>query len=227
MKTMKKFLCLTLCICSLLLLSFNVSAASIPDQSKSLAAYQAVMDKINTEYGTDYHFPSADELAKANLSNPTTFDKSTISVKKFEDELRQSAEALATDNANAKFQWQAAVTKADAEDSAPSVNASISPAPALELVTHGTKALTGGSAYFEGWENNNNGYWMWEYLNTTSVTTDYNNTSKQFFLDSYNYSYLDGKRTCAVNYVGTLYTKVLVWWIPASSTQYLEWYAGM
>jgi hypothetical protein len=218
---MKKLMCLGLCICSLFLLSFNVSAASVPSESNNLAPYQAVMNKINAEYGLNYHFPSKAELSKANLSNPDTFDANTVTVAQFENALQKVAESQSQENAQAKSSWNTALKKSATDDSLNTVE-SIEPMDASRDLT---KAITGGTAEFLGIESDSGGYWRWTFFQSTNVITDYNSDTARFFLSDYNYSFIDAHRTCAVNYIGTLYNKILAWWIPSDSTQYVEWYA--
>ena len=88
------------------------------------------------------------------------------------------------------------------------------------------KAITGGTAELLAIETDNGGFWRWTFFQNTDVITDVNSDTAKFYMTDYNYSFIDDHRTCAVNYIGTLYNKILVWWIPSDSTQYVEWYAG-
>ena len=43
-----------------------------------MQAYQSVLDKLNAEYGTTFHFPTDEELQAAGLTN--TIDPRTVNV---------------------------------------------------------------------------------------------------------------------------------------------------
>ena len=80
--------------------------------------------------------------------------------------------------------------------------------------------------YFEGWENNYNTFWAWEYLNTTYVVPGSSTSTKSFTLNSYSHTFYDANRTCSVTYKGILYTKTVLGWVPANSTQYADFIAA-
>ena len=67
----------------------------------NLQAYQSVLDKLNAEYGTTFHFPTDEELQAAGLSN--TIDPRTVNVsaEELEKQLRPIAERISQANAEA------------------------------------------------------------------------------------------------------------------------------
>ena len=67
----------------------------------NLQAYQSVLDKLNAEYGTTFHFPTDEELQAAGLTN--TIDPRTVNVsaEELEKQLRPIAERISQANAEA------------------------------------------------------------------------------------------------------------------------------
>ena len=67
----------------------------------NLQAYQSVLDKLNAEYGTTFHFPTDEELQAAGLTN--TIDPRTVNVSAevLEKQLRPIAEGISQANAEA------------------------------------------------------------------------------------------------------------------------------
>ena len=59
-----------------------------------MQAYQSVLDKLNAEYGTTFHFPTDEELQAAGLTN--TIDPRTVNVsaEELEKQLRPIAERI-------------------------------------------------------------------------------------------------------------------------------------
>lgn len=231
---MKKLI--SLLISSVLIFSIGVPAFA--SETPSTKTVQSIIASVNQEYGVHFYIP--DDKQSKKLTSEAGFNDiseeqirsanlSPAELAQFEKELREAAEFLAKENAKTEAAWANVVTKADEErtsnDTTP--NNIASSANGLRLVKSGEKSITGGTAYFEGWANNNNGFWAWEYMNTTSVTPDYDSNEYKFYLSKATPKYIDTGRTCAVSYTGTLHTKVGVFWVPGDSTQYVEWWAGM
>lgn len=200
---MKKMISAVLCLCFMLGMYTSVSAGTI-----DLAEYQNAIHRINVEFGLEYRLP---ENAK---------DLKKISVSDFETALRAAAQNARVEEAKANKKWKEALNQSDSL--LPN-----GPVSRSRLLKSGYKNITGARVYFEGWALNDAGYWVWDSLNYTRVDTDYNNSSHRFTKESYTVKYLDARRTCAVNYTGTMHDKVLMFWIPRNATQYVEWWAGM
>lgn len=177
-------------------------------QPFDLSEYQEVIDAVNSAYGLEYRLPEN----AAELNDVTVSD--------FKTALIEAAQKAALEEAQTSEKWEEALNLPDA-------TLPVGPTARLRLMKSGYKNITGARVYFEGWALNDAGYWVWDYLNYTRVDTDYNNTSHQFMGESYTYKYLDARRTCAVKYSGTMHDKVLLFWVPRSATQYVEWWAGM
>ena len=67
----------------------------------NLQAYQSVLDKLNAEYGTTFHFPTDEELQAAGLTNTIDPRTATVSATEFEKQLRPIAERISQANAEA------------------------------------------------------------------------------------------------------------------------------
>lgn len=225
---MKKLVSIVLSFCFLLTLSIPTFAAEKTTNTK-IVAFQSIMDRINEEYGTDFHFPTKEELTETKLeSNPATIaaqsSASPEQLKQFEDQLRTIAISLVKKNVEAEAAWKTAASKGNVVSSLGDTNILT---PQLTLVRSLHKDIDGGEAYFEGYVNDGNGYWRWTSFTTTRVTPDVSSSSTRYFsLDHYSYTFIDTGRTCAMNYYGTLYNKTILGWIPSSSTQYVEWWAS-
>jgi hypothetical protein len=114
---MKKIIGMVLSFCFLITLSIPSFAAEKPaNTNSSTAAYQAIIDRVNKQYGTDFHFPTADELSKAKLDgNPAAIAAQSVAsseqLEQFEDQLSNAAKDLAKENAESEAAWKAASSK--------------------------------------------------------------------------------------------------------------------
>lgn len=99
---MKKYISL-FCVLALVL-SFSVVAfAAQTDMNtgigdvKTCSTYQDVLDMLNKEYGTNVHFPSAQECEKYGI----TVTEIDVSLEEFEAQMRKDIEANLQANAEA------------------------------------------------------------------------------------------------------------------------------
>jgi len=227
---MKKFISIVMAMCMVFTLGTTALAADVnTTQLSGNAAVQAIMDKVNAEYGTDFHFPTAAELSKANLSNDNIIsDPTPEQLKLFEEQLRESAKSSSEINAKSKAAWEAALKESGGVYyTKGSEGLDYVAEPMIRLPKFGSKKIVGATAKIEAWANDNSGYWAWEYVSVIECIRDYN-TDLYFNMEDYNYTFIDSKRTCTVNYIGTKWEKnILGWFMPSALTQYVEWWAGM
>lgn len=223
----KRTLTVFLCIAMLFNLSLGVFATS--ESKSTTASILSIIEDVNREYGTNFYVPAEKELRAFQTEVQPNIealqaDKLTVSeLEQFEKELREAASVLSAESATAEAAWQAALLEGEKLEN--QINKSLR---GSSLPKSGRKKVRGASISFEGWANNNNGYWAWEYLNTTSVTANSDDPKYRFYNDGgYDHTFIDSRRTCAVNYYGTMHTKVLTFWIPEDYTHYVEWSASM
>lgn len=224
---------------SVIVLSTGVVAfaSETPSSAESI---RSIIETVNHKYGVHFYIPDEllskkDECKLQISSSPAdtqVISESTIrsanlsssDLKTFETELRQSAKLIAKANSDSNAAWKNDIAN---NDQTIKGNSLLIQSDGIRLAKSGKKNITGGIAKFEGWANNYKGYWAWEYCNTASADMDYNDNKYRFSFDSYTYKLSDANRTCGVKYKGTLYTRILTFWVPSDSTQYVEWWAGM
>jgi hypothetical protein len=212
-----------------LVVAFACNVGAFAAESASYAqddvsAIRNILNAVNKEYGTDFYIPAPNEVSalnsairKGEVISETGIKNANLSrsdLIQIEKELREAAAFL--------------TTKQPKEESV--TPESFSVGPLVRAPKSSTRSVTGASIYFEGWANDNNGYWAWEYLNTTTVTPKYNDPKYMFVNDGkpqYSHSFFDSRRTCAVSYYGTMHVKTGAFWIPENYTHYQEWWAGM
>lgn len=220
---LKKLLSLCLCLCSLLFFSMPAFAATTKETG-NLQAYQSVLDKLNEEYGTTFHFPTEEELHEVGLTNTVDPRTATVSATEFEKQLRPIAERISQANLEAEREWEEISARAvtGAEEASKK-------AASVQIPKQLEQTIEGAVAYFSAYAEDSAGYWRWDSFIETYTTMDYDNDEVRFTMDdpdNYSYKYLDAYRTCAVKYTGTLYSNTLVGWIPSDYTQTAEWYAS-
>ncbi len=214
-------------------ISFAISVPSLAAQSStsnssSISNYQALIDKINKEYGVSLFIPTKTELKKAEISNTSrATSMSSESKEQFEDQLREIAKNLSKQNTEAQAAWEAA-TSNKSEDSPIVTSGKL--VASVTNVSSQNKDIEGAEAYFEGYVNDSTGYWRWTKFTKTGVTPDYSSDTVKFMMDdkygTYSYKFIDSHRTCSVIYKGTMYTNTILGWVAAKSSQYVEWYAS-
>lgn len=223
---MKKFISL-FCVLALMLSLSSVAFAAEIDMDteigdlKLCSTYQDVLDMLNKEYGTNVHFPSAQECKEYGI----TSGKIDVSLEEFETQMRKDIEA----NLRANAEATAAAQKLDKSQSLRS-GSGVCKKSEVEVksayyVTR-SKDVDGATVHLEATVNDNGGYWRYSSISEvyTTYLADYN-TSPGFIASSYNYDLIDALRTCAVSLYG--YT-VGNWGviIDNNAYRYVEFWAG-
>ena len=194
----------------------------------TVGSVKAIWEKVNSEYGTDLEIPrqtlsrnsNQDERLEGVISEKSINDIELTPeiLAQFEKEVADFAEFMADENKKAEESWNNVLKLEENSDI-------LKQTSRLRHVKSGYKSFTGAPrVYFEGWVNNNAGHWKWEYMNVIRVNPS-DSTPYRFYLEKTDHNFYDARRTCAVNYIGTMYKNTILGWIPSSSTQYLEWYA--
>ena len=183
--------------------------------------YQAVIDRLNKEYSMNIHFMNSEELRTSSMKEQKEID---ITPEEFEKNLRE--QIIENNRAQAEADEKFAELEAkDIIESGSGVCKPISTTRATATVTRG-KAVPGATVYLNATVSNNPGYWM--YSNINSVHTEYiagNNSKPPFHANTYNYSLIDSRRTCATKLYGyTLGDYGTI--INSNAYRYVEFWAG-
>ena len=198
--------------------------AATTEETGNLQAYQSVLDKLNEEYGTTFHFPTEEELLAVGVTNTIDPRTATVSATEFEKQLRPIAERISQANAEAEREWEESSDRA-----VTGMEGASTKAASVRIQKQLEQTIEGAAAYFSAYAEDSAGYWRWTSFTKTYTTIDYDNDEVRFTMDdpdNYSYKYLDAYRTCEVKYTGILYSNTLVGWIPSDYTQTAEWYAS-
>ncbi|MDR3136936.1 MAG: hypothetical protein LBU07_05980 [Coriobacteriales bacterium] len=206
-----------LIVSSLVAVMLPVQAMASSSQitgTESLAPYQAILDSVNAQYGTDIHLITTQESLLTGIPVPTASSLGALG--EFEAEIIALAEFSSA--TNAATQQATAAAQARAVGNA-TTTVTLDPiyedgevigmgwsALALQTVKTGslTKAMNGGQGNVTGTISNGNGYWQW--LSYSSITFYIAAAFPKFYPDTISYSNLDNSRTCAVTWWGTYYS---------------------
>ena len=202
-----------------------LAASSESQTAQAISSYQLVLDKLNSEYGTDVHFATAAEASKFGISESFA----GVSLEDFEKTIR--AEIIANQEAEAKaiaestrLQREAAVESGSGVCGTPQFD--MSPTPKASYSVQRSKDVAGATVHLTATVNNNNGYWT--YSSFTQVYTTYvagQNTTPAFGASTYNYSFIDARRTCAISLYGyTMGSYGVI--IDNNAYRYVEFWAG-
>jgi len=215
----------------------GAGSISVHDSQNAVLAINDIIDRVNSEYGMDFFIPSPQEarndtrmlqsngmMGAAIITEDSirASNLSQINLAQFEADLRASAAFLAEERAMAEAAWERSVAEYQLpENQLPLMSESVG---SIRLYRSMTRRVTGASIYFGGWANNHSGFWTWEFYSLTRVTAD-SGPNHSFVGRSYSVSFIDARRTAAVRYVGTMYTRTGTFWIPSSHTHHVEWHA--
>ena len=227
---MKKVLSFVFVFAMLFTMAVPLSAtASAQIDTDGIFDINSIIEEVNAEYGTEFFIITPSE---ARLLGPTgrgddfvAIDELSHSdIAQFERELHEIAAFLAAENAKAEAAWEAAV----AESLLPANESEAISSRALRAPKSGTRNVIGASIYFEGWANNNPGYWVWEHLTITRVNSSLTDPTFRFQGNSHTATFIDSRRTCAVSYKGIMYIRANAFgmWIGSPHTHYIEWNAN-
>lgn len=238
---MKKLLGLFITIALLLSVSIPAFAAtnntnSEQDITLGNNAYEAVIKKLNAEYGLNMRFATDTELEKFNIVVEKDINK--VSLHDFEKQLRAQIEAnkLANEQAKQKIAENQAnlndsiitgsgVVSNSKTDTQLSATTDVQLLATTSTVTR-SKPVDGATVYLTATVTDASGYWTYYSINDVRVTyTAGVNTEPAFYAETYNYSLIDSRRTCALS----LYGYTIGDWgviIDDNAYRYVEFWAG-
>ncbi len=183
---MKKLTTLLLCVVTLFSLLFAAHAA---DRSE----YQAVLDKINAEYGTNARFATPEELA---LIGSSLVDVTTLTLDEFEQSIIKAIQSI---NAGGSRQLPIQGERYESpygDSAARTVKA-----------YYENKRLTDCTVHLSGTVSDANGFWQFAEISHAYASPIFNNNGVGFSSTSYTYSFLDTRRTCSVTVSGWTMTQ--------------------
>lgn len=229
-KTIKMFTMLLVIICLFAGIQTNVLAASVTnielsdEIGTSQNNYQSIIDKLNAEYGTDVHFATKDEMSKLGIEA----EEIDISAKEFEAYIRSLIEANLTANHEAQIAFASLETQDICESGSGSCVAMDTEADVMPLTAYRTirtKEVAGSYVRLTAIVNDTS---YWKYSSIEDVYCYYiagENTTPPFFAETYNYSLIDARRTCALKLYGyTMGNYAII--IDANAYRYVEFWAG-
>lgn len=183
--------------------------------------YQEVLDKLNREYSMDIHFLTPEEQNLYSIAEQRNID---ITPEEFENNLRE--QIIENNRAKAEADEKIAeLEKKDIVESGRGICSPVSITRATATVTR-SKTTEGATVHLNATVSNKPGYWM--YSGIHSVYTTYvagENSNPPFHANTYNYSLIDARRTCATKLYGvTLGDYGTI--IDSNAYRYVEFWAG-
>lgn len=182
--------------------------------------YQDVLDMLNKEYGTNVHFPSAQECKEYGIA----VEEIDVSIEEFEAQMRKDIETNLRANAEAIVSAQKLDT-CQILESGSGVCKTTEDNEVISCDVLQAKVIDGAIVYLDATVNN---YTYWYYKSINGVDVSYSEdicTSPEFELSNYTYSLIDTRRTCALK----LYGHTIGSWgavIDENAYRYVEFWAG-
>lgn len=183
--------------------------------------YQMVLDKLNEEYSTDVHFAA---------ENETMFYSSSVRVDITPEEFEQYIRKMIVENekANKEAEESAKIlkTKEICEQGEGICGQMSGAATRASSTVNRSKKVAGATVHLNATVTNSPGYWRYSSIN--DVATTYlagENTAPAFWANTYNYSLIDARRTCALNLYGYTVGDYGVI-IDNNAQRYVEFWAG-
>lgn len=214
---MKKLLSVLLTV--VLLIGAMPTMAFAAENEYSKADYQAVFDKLNSRYGTGTRFATPEELQKIGLKP----EKINISPAEYEKEMIKAIEAEATVTREAVIASQK-LRRVQADESGSGICVPGKSVTPLAAYYH-TKRITGANAHLEATVNNTGGFWSFGQIGNVWTSADQSIPYPWFAAQSYNYTLLDTRRTCAISFSGYTidrYGSI----VSSNASRYVEFWAG-
>lgn len=185
--------------------------------------YQAVIDKLNNEYSLNIHFMTPVERQAYSVSSQRDID---ITPEEFENNLREAI----IENERAKVEADKKLAELETKDiveRGSGICRSVSmPESRTRTTVTRSKNIAGATAYLRATVSNSPGHWVYSSI-STAYTTYVNgvNSTPPFFANTYDYSLLDSRRTCALKFYGyTLGDYGVI--IDDNAYRYVEFWAG-
>lgn len=151
-----------------IMLVFNYGAFVYADERIELNysndTYQQIIDELNAEYGTNVHFPSAEECEILDIS----FERITISPEEFERSLRADIEANMLANQEARvLADEVAKSKIDEIGFGVCQNNDELPNRTSYSVTQ-SQIVSGATVHMSATVNDNNNFWQYGTISKNS-----------------------------------------------------------
>ena len=185
--------------------------------------YQAVIDKLNKEYSMDIHFMSATEARTYLISAERDID---ITPEEFEQKLREEIIENNRAKAEADKKFAELETEVINESGDGFCDPAGEPVTRTKVTVTRNKQIAGATAYLTATVSDSPGYWM--YSDISAAYTKYVagvNSTPAFCAETYNYSLIDARRTCALKLYGyTLGSYGTI--LDPNAYRYVEFWAG-
>lgn len=183
--------------------------------------YQAVLEKLNAEYGTKTRFATSDELKIIGFEP----EKIDVSPAEFEIEVLTAIEASKKANREA-LEASLKLQKVQIDESGSGIckpRNSISPMASYPY--YHSKPVTGANVHLEAVVFDTGGFWKFSTIDSVWTTSSQSIPFPWFAAETYNYDLIDTRRTCAINLYGFTIDRYGVIVDPAAS-RYVEFWAG-
>lgn len=192
---MKKVIFLSLLILFIGLVPVMAYAA---EENHDRAEYQAILDKVNAECGTEIRFATPEELEKIGLKP----DEIDISPAEFEILILKEVEVCKVANAEAiakssKYKG----IQPDGSGSGVCKPGKMESARGSYSYYH-SKPVTGANVHLEATVNNDYGAWRFSSVDSVWTSSTSSIPFPWFSATTYNYAYYDSYRTCAISLQG-------------------------
>lgn len=184
----------------------------------NLTDYQAILDKLNTQYGTETRFATPEELNKIGLKP----QKINISPVEFEKELLIAIDENAKVNLEARATWLKR-QQTQINERSQGLERSIIPLTTSYSYSH-TKSVTGAYVTLNA-QVSNVGAWRFTSVTNVFTSNDQSLPYPWFSATAYNYQYTDSYRTCSIALAGFTIDRYGVV-IDPSATRYVDFWAG-
>lgn len=183
--------------------------------------YQMVLDKLNEEYSTDVHFAAENEAMFYSSSS-----RVDITPEEFEKYIRKMIVENEKANKEAEDSAKILKTKKICEQGEGICGQMSGATIRASSTVNRSKKVAGATVHLNATVTNSPGYWMYSSINDVATTYSAGeNTAPAFLANTYNYSLIDARRTCALNLYGYTVGDYGVI-IDNNAKRYVEFWAG-
>lgn len=183
--------------------------------------YQAILDKLNAEYGTGARFATEKELAAVGMSKSAQASYLSMTALQFEIYMRTQIEAELKETAAANAAWEAIDSSRVVERGRLRGEKSSIEVQTSKTVTR-YKSVTGARMYLEATVDNTPGYWVYKTIKSAWTEAS---SFPAFVGDEFDYNLIDSRRTCALKAYGYVVNKDGII-TNNSASRYAEYWAG-
>ncbi len=215
---MKKLFAVLLAV--VLLMGAVSTIAFAAETSYSKADYQAVLDKLNALYGTKIRFATEEELQE-NGFVPESIE---ISPAEFEKEILNQIVVCEAANREALAASERSRSMKVDESGSGICKSSRVVTQGATYPYYDIRPVTGANVHLEAVVNNYNGYWRFSRIEDVMTTSTQSIPYPWFLAETYNYQFIDTRRTCALDLYGSTFDRYGT--IVPNAYRYVEFWAG-